>query len=352
MTSIQSVSIRDHEDRAKPKPHVVYRIEVQAGVRSWQVWRRYSEFDDLHTELSKSTGAAPPAPLPAKHSLSIFRSKDDPKLVEERRSGLEAYLRAIVANKDERWRESFAFRDFLNIPVGKPSGGGEGGATFNSSSWLDEHVDLQARIRDIRADINRRDALSSGSDVGGAHSANVQAKKKLAGVLSSVGALEAGLDQLGMSGMAEGELRRRRDMAALLRDDCEKLAKIVTVARHSAAAGTATAPVTSDRQSLLQTGSAFAAKPGRVFGAPQPVETEETRPLDDQGLFMLQQNKIEQQDQNLDQLTAVLRRQRQIGMAIHEEVEQQNELLDDLNNQVDHVGDHLAKTKKQMNRLG
>jgi regulator of vacuolar morphogenesis len=354
MTSIQAVYIRGHEDRAQPKPHVVYRIEIQAGVRSWQMWRRYSEFVDLHTELTKTAGAAPPAPLPPKHALSIFRSRDDAHLLEERRTGLEAYLRAIVGSKDERWRDTFAFRDFLGVPVGKPGGAGAQPGGFTSSSWLDEHVDVQARVRDIRADVNRRDALSSDSDVGGAHSANVQAKKKLAGVLSAIGALESGLDELALGGMAEGELQRRRDMAARLRDDCEKLAKIVTVARHTTTSSTlttASGPGATDRQALLQSGSAFARKPGRVFGVPQAVETEETRPLDDHGLLQLQQNRMEQQDQDLDRLATILQRQKQIGVAIHHHVAQDIEILDDLSNAVDKTSNNLSKTNKQMNRL-
>jgi regulator of vacuolar morphogenesis len=355
MTSIQAVYIRGHEDRAQPKPHVVYRIEVQAGVRSWQMWRRYSEFTDLHTELAKTAGAPPPAPLPPKHALgSFFKSRDDARLVEERRAGLEAYLRAIVGAKDERWRDTFAFRDFLGVPVGKPGAANSGSGGFTSSAWLDEHGDVQARIRDIRADVNRRDAFSSGNDVGGAHTANVQAKKKLAGVLSAIGALDRGLDELALGGMAEGELQRRRDMAARLRDDCETLAKVVTTARHTTtgAGVAASGSADTDRQALLQNGSGFAVKPGRVFGAPKPVETEETRPLDDQGLLQLQQQKMEQQDQDLDSLATILRRQKQLGIAIHSEVSQQIEIIDDLNNEVDRVGGNLGKAKKQLNRLG
>ena len=96
MTVIQAIHIRGWEDRQEPKPHVVYRIEIQASVRSWQMWRRYSEFTDLHVELTKSIGA-PPAPLPPKHAFALFRSSTNPTLLEERRVGLETYLRAILA---------------------------------------------------------------------------------------------------------------------------------------------------------------------------------------------------------------------------------------------------------------
>ncbi|KAH9064207.1 syntaxin [Lactarius vividus] len=362
VTAIQAVYVRGHEERPEPKRHIVFRIEIQAHVRSWHMWRRYSEFVDLHTELTKSIGTPPPSPLPPKHTFAMLRSSKNEALLEERRAGLEAYLRAVVSAKDSKWLDSFAFRDFLGVPAGKqePNGsnnssGSEGGAQFTSSTWLDEHMDLQARVRDVRADVNRRDAFSDRGDVGAAHGTNVQAKKKLAGALSRIGALAEGLDVLALRGMSEGELQRRTDMVARLQDDCEKLAKMLTVARHtsrglgSAAGRTAD----SDRAALLGTSSSSSSKPiARVFGAPQPPkETEKTRPLDDQGLVQLQQAEMEQQDTQLAQLTAILQRQKQLGIAINNELAQHMELLDGLSDDMDRVGGKLTAAKKQLNRL-
>ncbi len=364
MTTIQAIHIRGWEDRPEPKPHTVYRIEIQASVRSWQMWRRYSEFADLHIELTKSCRAPPPAPLPPKHALKMFRSSSNPTLLEERRVGLETYLRAILASKEDVWRESFAFRDFLGVPVGKQEAGASSSGQFTASSWLDEHQDIQARVRDVRADINRRDALSDSGDVSGSHTANVQAKKKLAGVLTRVGTLGSGLRELGLGGLSEGELQRRTDMVARLRDDCDKLSKIVTAARMtSRGIGTVAErnPASaSDREALLGSPPGKSSMPGgfsrpvaRVFGqAAQPKESEETRPLDDQGLMQLQHAKIDQQDAALAQLSTILGRQKQLGLAINQEIREQIEELDVLTTDVDRVGGKLANTKRQMNRLG
>jgi regulator of vacuolar morphogenesis len=319
------------------------------------MWRRYSEFDDLHTELSKSAGSPPPCPLPPKHKFSILRSHTDTKLLEERRIGLENYLRAIVSAKEDKWRESFAFKDFLGVPVSRQGGGPP--SQFTSSSWLDEHLELQTRIRDVRADINKRDALSDRGDVGDSHKANVSAKAKLAGVISRIGMMEKGLEELGMHGISEGELQRRSDMVARLRDDHEKLTRMVTVARqssHMAGGGPSSASNVapdSDREALLGT-NVF--KPiTRVFGAAsQPRETEQTRPLDDHGLVGFQQAQMQQQDEQLSQLTTILQRQRQLGQAIGSEIAYQIEMLDDLSNDVDRVGGKLTTTNKQLNRLG
>jgi len=372
-TAIQAVYVRGHEERTDPKFHIVFRIDIQAHVRSWQMWRRYSEFTDRHIELTKSVGVPPPSPLPPKHAFAMLRSLKNEALLEGRRAGLETYLRAIVSAKDSRWLDTFALREFLGIPTGKQAasgtgglgsiGDGVGGLQFTSSTWLDEHMDLQARVRDIRADINKRDALAERGDVGGAHSTNVQAKKKLAGVLTRVGVLVAGLDALVVqSGMSEGELQRRTDMVARLQDDCEKLAKMLTVATRqqtsSSSAGRNTTAA-SDRAALFGGGArggepAVSSKPiARVFGVPQPPkETEETRPLDDHGVVQLQQAKMDQQDAQLSQLTAILQRQKQLGTAINNELAQHIELLDGLHNDVERVGGKLTAAKKQLNRLG
>jgi len=44
-----------------PKPHTVYEIHIQGSIRSWSMWRRYSEFVDLNDKDNRrfSTGPAP-----------------------------------------------------------------------------------------------------------------------------------------------------------------------------------------------------------------------------------------------------------------------------------------------------
>lgn len=361
MAAIQSVFIKSHEQRTEPKPHIVYRIEITASVRSWSMWHRYSDFVDLNTELTHITGQAPPLELPPKHALSIFTFKKstDEGILEERRTGLEAYLRAIVANKDDRWRTCHAFNTFLGVPVGRNSGfsGEDGIPCFSSAAWLDEHIALGGAIRDVRADINKRTALQDAGDVTTSHIVGVQAKKRLAEVLGRIRVLTTSLQALGLQGLGEGELQRRTDLLAKLQDDCEKCGKMLTVTRQSRTQGSTTGTASEpDRKELFSgatssTSFGFKIKPpARVFGAPAQ-ETSVTRPLDDAGILQSQQQQIEVQDQQASQLSAILSRQRHLAMAIHEEITLQNDLLDDLNNEVEHTGDKLRGAKKQLNRL-
>lgn len=91
-------------------------------------------------------------------------------------------------------------------------------------------------------------------------------------------------------------------------------------------------------------------QPGRVFGK-RPEETDETRPLDDRGVLQLQQTKMDGQDSQLRELSAILQRQRGMGEEIHREIGEQTEILEEIEHGVDRTGGKMARAKRQMNRL-
>ncbi|EJU00978.1 syntaxin [Dacryopinax primogenitus] len=350
-TTIQGLHIRAAETRSDPTPHTEYGIQVQAAVRAWEVWHRYSDFVDLHLDLGN-----PPFSLPPKHHLSFTfrRQVNDEKLVEERRHGLESYLRAILVAKDPQWRNHRAFLDFLEVPS-PAQAPPRAQDSFSSASWLEEQNVLHALVRDIRADLYKRDSLASAGDTSASHLSNVEAKKKLATLISRVGGLAKGMEVLAKLGMSAGELARRGDMISRLQDDCSKLGEVVVAARSNNARQASlmakTDPIpTADRVALLG-----AAEPPvtRVFGSrPRtPQETNQTRPLDDRGLLQYQQLQFDQQDTQLTQLSAILKRQMQLGMVIGEEIEDQNRILDGLATDVDRTGAKLGKARKQLGRI-
>lgn len=130
---IQSITITRTENRRLPSPHVVYAILVVLPVRSWTVYRRYSEFSTLHQTLLEA-GSPLPAPLPPKHAArrtidaitgmggllprSETAREADEAHARDRKEGLELYMRAILASTDGSWRKTDAFRDFIELPKG------------------------------------------------------------------------------------------------------------------------------------------------------------------------------------------------------------------------------------------
>lgn len=215
-----------------------------------------------------------------------------------------------------------AFLDFLGAPplASKESAASSDPSSsshppppqsFNSPSWLAEHATLVSISRSVRSALSRRDTLLSSGNTSGGHTAGVQAKKELAVFANRLGGLARGLEEINRTErIGDGEMRRRGEMVGRLQDDCMSLGKQAAMARQASTSTVKSsffddAPPTAQRSALLGLPSGSSQPPTvRTFGAPPPgKETEETRPLDAGGLMFLQQDKINEQDTMLKQLS-------------------------------------------------
>lgn len=192
-------------------------------------------------------------------STSASASTSDDPLLEERRQGLEQYLRAIVASPQDRWREAEAFRDFVELP--------------------------------------RRESAKSLMPAGDGSVHD--------------GGSNAGLSSKGGIG-------------------------------HRYVPGSYSASTAQNTTRTL--GSPPAHQPA--------VETPQTLQQSSSQLYASQQAQFDRQDAALDDLTAVLRRQRQMGMAINQELTEQTELLDGLDEEVRATQGRLTKNERDIKRLG
>jgi regulator of vacuolar morphogenesis len=310
-------------------------------------------------------------------------------MIRERRLLLEQYLRSILTTKDPRWRSSYGFADFLAVPHAGPSrsSGGSGGRTssfsgsagaddppthFSPSTWLLEAQTINSLLRTARGALLKRDALAVMADASGSRTAGVEAKRTLRDVAPRIEALDKALGSVGMKGLGEGERRRREEMVESMRGERDGLLRMAEAGVRAGAASHASAragSTGSGRGSPSPAGSAFApsgtsrnmpgafnnagpaAPRGRFFGTPPPEETAETRPLDDRQLLQLQQTKMDGQNQQLGELSRLLQTQRKMGEEIHQEISEQNEMLDDLQSNVDRTEGKLGRAKRQLNRL-
>lgn len=359
------------------KPYTLYNITLRLPLRSFVVQKRYSEFAALHSALtSQAGGSPPPAPLPGK---TWFRSTvSSPELTENRRAALETYLRAIAETPDRRWRDTSAWRAFLNLPstgagggsvassTGVVGGGGGGGGTTtrvvaaaaasgmvaaaDPGTWLDLHREMKAALHEARMALARRDAAGEGSSA--KIEAGGQAKRALVKAGSLIVGLGDGLTVLKENGkLGEGELRRRRDLVAAARAERDGLEKLsVTLASSSTGVG---APAShGDKAALLAGAGVGSSRPGgRVLGAPLP-ETERTRELDNDGVLLLQRKMMEEQDEDVDALAQIVRRQKEMGLAIKDEVDRQIEYMDRMDQDVDRLGAKVRVAKDRTKRLG
>jgi regulator of vacuolar morphogenesis len=336
-------------------PHTVYHITLRLPLRSFTVPKRYSDFSTFHSTLISQTNSPPPAPLPPKTWFSKTVSNE--RLREDRRNGLEQYLQAINKSDDGRWRNSPAWRAFLNLPTAVASTGN--GSTNTSTRlhaaitdpastnapitdptlWLDYYRDMKTHLHDARLQLSRRDQETTPQKQ---HESSAQAKSRLVRAGTMITTLDDGLKNLGRSDKSSGsqatytlgggEIRRRKDLLINARKEKDGLEDLLHAMATKSRLDHAVASI-QDKEALMNTGNATGdgassgrrtpARAGRVLGK----ETEQTRELDNDGVLQLQRQMMQSQDQNVDELMKIIIRQRELGTQINEELEVQNDLL-------------------------
>ncbi len=360
------------------KPYTEYTIKIEHPFprATSSVCKRYSDFTTLDSSLRSTVGSAPPSSLPAKSwSFPILGSTlGSPEQIEKRRQGLEAYLRSIESSEDARWRASKPYREFLGLDDKE----GRRAASFpgsqfgkdrvrDSSDWLDKHAEVKSCLQDARRWLTAREQATAAS---AQHDAAANAKRALVRASSLLSALEEGLRRLSGSSadewsgekLGDGEVRRRRDMISSSRKERDGLESVLnTMAAKAALSGSGTlstpststaAVTTSQKANLFASSTTSTSKPPgrRVLGGPAP-ETDRTRELDNEGVLQLQKQIIAEQDEDLVDLTTVVKRMRHMGVAINEEIVEQNALLGLLEEDVQRVDGKVRIAKRRVDKI-
>lgn len=342
------------------KPHTLYHVLLRLPIRSYNVKKRYSDFLALHDNLSAHTGHPPPFPLPKK--LYFSTTVGNPALTEERRVALESYLGAILTSPDSRWRDSPAWCSFLSLPASWSSTSSHPTAVYTSgfssgpitdpTIWLDSHRELKTMLHDARIFLLHRDQACAISEQ---HEASASAKRCLVKASALISALDSGLYEVTTGRNSEkhtgdGEIRRRRDLVAAARqerDGLEDLANSLSAKAH--ALPSASSAPTAERSALFG-GNGGRSGARRVLGAPLQ-ETQTTRELENVGVLQLQQQMMQDQDQGLEGLLKIVRRQKEMGIAIGAELETQTQMLGDLGEDVDKMSRKTEVAKKRADRI-
>ncbi|KAF3163467.1 hypothetical protein TWF106_006063 [Orbilia oligospora] len=358
------LSIASYGTEALPKPHTIYNVSIRLPLRSFSLKKRYSDFDELHKALISSEGIPPPIPLPPKSYLKSTVSNNE--FAEERRRGLEEYIHAIQNNRDSRWRESPPWRQFLNLP--SSTSNYESSTTSITSHltsisnhaltdpvlWLDAHREMKALLQDARSEISRRDQATSVADQ---HDASAAAKKILVKVSGLLDNLERGLalqdSVTGTKILGDGEIRRRKDLLASgikEHNSLEALANSLSVNKLQGSIKNSLEVAVTKEALATAAGNIRGRSTGRVLGAPVS-ETDRTRQLDNSGVLQLQQEIMKSQDGDLETLLKAVGRQKQVGVEIGRELDEQNQLLDSLGVDVERVNDKIRVVKKRVKNI-
>ncbi|KAK4240591.1 hypothetical protein C8A03DRAFT_13084 [Achaetomium macrosporum] len=363
--SIPTTSLHTPADGSKP--YTLYNITLRLPLRSFVVQKRYSDFAALHNALTSLVGAPPPEPLPSK---SWFRSTvSSPALTEQRRVGLERYLRAIAEPPDRRWRDTPIWRAFLNLPSGagaSVSGVSVDGraqpvvgvsardhtlaAASDPARWVDLREELREALKEANWILSQNQDAKEPAERRAA-AANARMALLKAGNLLLV--LREGLNIMKKEGrLGEGEFGRRKDfldVASKQRDDFERIVSDFAVKRLSGGGGSGSGVASeSDRAKL---GVAGARRPaGRTIGRPLP-ETERTRELDNAGVLQLQKEDMREQDERVNEIGSTVQRLKTHAIAINDELAYQLGQLDLAKEGADSLERKLAVANRRAKQL-
>ena len=238
-------------------------------------------------------------------------------------------------------------------------GSGAGQVAADPQVWLDLLREMKGQLHDARNFLGKRDAATSAQ---AQYEAGANAKRCLVKAAGLIGNLEEGLRILGEGEkrgdggrVGAGELRRRRDLlgsAKVEREGLEKLAVSLAVKNQNVGGsgnGNGGAVATAQDKNALF-GPGVSRPSGRVLGAPVP-ETDKTRELDNEGVVQLQKQMMQDQDLDVEELAKIVRRQKEMGLAIHGELELQNEMLKRVDEDADRVGRKIDIAKKRVGKI-
>jgi len=177
----------------------------------------------------------------------------------------------------------------------------------NRDTWFQDFEDAKRSADETMELLHERTQVL---EMGGTDAARLTGtiRRKLGGLKCKLENLDGDLKNQNVS---DQESERRHDMLSRMKTRCDQMNSMLSKpgARSNGV---------FDRQ---------ADGPAR--------ETEQTAELDNHGLVVLQRNIMRDQDTQLDDLSRVVSSTKHISMAIGEEVDLQNRLLDDLDHDID-----------------
>lgn len=338
------------------KPYTQYHVVLQLPLRRQEIKKRYTDFSKLHQDITSQAGASPPVALPTKGWFT--RTVNNDSLTEQRRVGLEQYLRAIIDSDDGKWRSSPAWRAFLELQAemdtasfGKASSAASKAQTLDSGEWLDLHRKLKSRIQEARQQIKRRESANTAQQQ---HYIAAEAKATLVRAAAMVEELDAALTVMNketgkQQQLGAGEWRRRKDLISAARKEVQALDGILrTAAQNGGSVGAPSEPASKQGEQPLFANRSKAG--GRVLGGPAK-ETERTRELDNNGVVQLQQQIMQEQDEDVMVLGKTITKLKDMGILMNEELQIQNEMLTMIEEDVDRVQGKIDVGRKRIQKI-
>ena len=278
-----------------------YQINIKLPLRSFTIKKRYLEFQQLVLDLSRNLGIDSrdfPYDLPGKRINWLNKAS----IIEERKVGLAEFLNNII--QDSTLQNEREVLSFLQLPSN---------FRFTKDMLQNNRADLDS-VQNNWYDVYRKLKL----DILNESSSSISEKIHIRDRISRVYQPRI-VDLVKTIGTGD-EAIKKKQLIAQLQESIDKL--------------------------LAQE----VPKSKRVLGG-AIKETPETLPLNNHELLQHQIQIHQNQDKELNQLRALIARQKQIGELINAEVEEQNEMLDRFNEEVDYTSSKIKQARRRAKKI-
>lgn len=322
--SIISVPSFEEENGA-----IVYQIHTQLPLRLIRASRRYSEFDNLVSSLSKELGILKsdfPYELPPKGGLLANKLS----VATMRKELLAKFLNALVRDRDLQNRS--LVRDFLSLPPNAKltadlfrSGDSNVGAgekfsihdkvaEIRPEAWLDYMRKVRASVEGLVDSLDPKVKQANRKKISTYIRPNIEKLAQSLKMLVASGALSP-----------QEVTRRKNDIATLQ-------SKINAVYSDN---------LSTNPKDIVNSRRQFFSGPANA------EETTETVGFTNEDLLQHQKQIHKDQDAEVDEILKIVIRQRQLAEAIDKEVEEQSEILDDLDSGIDNSNAKIQKGRER-----
>jgi regulator of vacuolar morphogenesis len=328
--------------------YILYDLEIilvfnKFRSERYRISKRFSDFIELRKQLINLKFINLPE-LPSKYS-SFYKNNEI--LINERKMGLNNFIQVLLDNSELRIIENVLA--FFNIPksimiefniLNTTSNESEKNEIIetkknvnkidSAQQWMDIYKLIKSLMQDSRTKM-----FNSGNVI--------EIRKNLKNCEDKLYLLKVYLSNTKELGI--GEIRRRKDLLNSLNKELTELNNMLQNMKFNE-------PINeknNDKELLFNTYGKNTGSGRRTFG--KAKETEETKSHDSKGLLQMQEQKMQLQNEDLDVLKDMIVRQKQLGIAVNEELTIQNELLKGLNQQVDQSTNKLNVAKSKVNKF-
>lgn len=326
-----------------------YRFHIQVVIDNDIKWdkiivKRFSQFVQLQQRMLRELNVKKcPFDLPTKtYSLWGGKISDvDDDVIKQRKVQLTQYLYDILNTSfDTKWRDSRSMSEFISLEKNqnwsnlinhlKGQNGTSNITQFNNEDdeWLTQFRDCKNELIQCQQSHNINDLMKLRLKV-----------NELDGQISS---------QNGKTiTISNNELIRRQNLLKMLKNDITDLSLQSMSPTQAKGNETLSIPGVFG----IATATARTSKKPRNNGRRKFGETAHTENLDNKTLYQDNKLVLQNQDQDLEQLHAMIQRQKMLSMDMNNELNQQNELLDEFESDVARVRGKMDTTDNQATRF-